>query len=193
MEKFVIYGNMLYRERFHSRDQHLYKFNKQKDSVYIRREINSHQHGRHFIVWTPIWPPWRHVKTLYCAVITQSKEALKKFTFSHKKPRFSLIFYWLKMTGWKAKLLLPHTSVIGAYMVLFPLLKGVEGFSLLSGDVMLSLCRSNEIKLSYTNWLIVCVKSLIKYDAINNRKNKLNIYYVNNQFAQLVAHGLSTK
>ena len=97
------------------------------------------------------------------------------------------------MTGWKAKLLLPHTSAIGAYMVLFPLLKGVEGFSLLSGDVMLSLCRSNEIKLSYTNWLIVCVKSLIKYDAINNRKNKLNIYYVNNQFAQLVAHGLSTK
>ena len=97
------------------------------------------------------------------------------------------------MTGWKAKLLLLHTWVIGAYMVLFPLLKGVEGFSLLSGDVMLSLCRSNEIKLSYTNWLIVCVKSLIKYDAIKNRKNKLNIYYVNNQFPQLVAHGLSTK
>ena len=97
------------------------------------------------------------------------------------------------MTGWKAKLLLLHTWVIGAYMVLFPLLKGVKGFSLLSGDVMLSLCRSNEIKLSYTNWLIVCVKSSIKYDAINNRKNKLNIYYVNNQFPQLVAHGLSTK
>ena len=39
-------------KRFHSRDQHLCKFIKTKESVYIRKEINSHrislarQHGR---------------------------------------------------------------------------------------------------------------------------------------------------
>ena len=43
-------------ERFHSRGQHLCKFIKTKESVYIRKEFNSqriflvHQHGRHFIV-----------------------------------------------------------------------------------------------------------------------------------------------
>ena len=43
-------------ERFHSRDQHLCKFIKTKESVYIRKEINSHrisleqQHGRRSIV-----------------------------------------------------------------------------------------------------------------------------------------------
>ena len=43
-------------ERFHSRDQHLCKFMGTKESVYIRKEINSHrtglghQHGRRFIV-----------------------------------------------------------------------------------------------------------------------------------------------
>ena len=43
-------------ERFHSRDQHLRKFIKTKESVYIRKEINSHrislehQHGRGFII-----------------------------------------------------------------------------------------------------------------------------------------------
>ena len=43
-------------ERFHSRDQHLCKFVGTKESVYIRKEINSHriglehQHGRRFIV-----------------------------------------------------------------------------------------------------------------------------------------------
>ena len=42
-------------ERFHSRDQHLCKFMGTKESVYIRKEINSqgigleHQHGRCFI------------------------------------------------------------------------------------------------------------------------------------------------
>ena len=42
--------------RFHSRDQHLCKFMGTKESVYIRKEINSHriglehQHGRRFIV-----------------------------------------------------------------------------------------------------------------------------------------------
>ena len=43
-------------ERFHSRDQHLCKFMRTKENVYIRKEINSHrtglghQHGRRFIV-----------------------------------------------------------------------------------------------------------------------------------------------
>ena len=44
-----------------------------KESVCIRKEFNSqgtglgHQHGRRFIVLGhhAIWPPWRHVKTLY--------------------------------------------------------------------------------------------------------------------------------
>ena len=42
-----------------------------KESFCIRKEFNSHriylghQHGRRFIVWTPIWPPRRHVITLY--------------------------------------------------------------------------------------------------------------------------------
>ena len=49
---------MIYKllERFHSRDQHLCKFIRTKQSVYIRKEYSSqkiclgHQHGRHFIV-----------------------------------------------------------------------------------------------------------------------------------------------
>ena len=42
---------------FHSRDQHLCKFIRTKQSVYIRKEYNSqktclgHQHGRHFVVF----------------------------------------------------------------------------------------------------------------------------------------------
>ena len=49
---------MIYKllERFHSRDQHLCKFIRTKQSVYIRKEYSSqkiclgYQHGRHFIV-----------------------------------------------------------------------------------------------------------------------------------------------
>ena len=59
-------------ECFHSRGQRLCKFIDSKESVCMRKELNSHrtglghQHGRHFIVFgTPIWPPWRHVKLLY--------------------------------------------------------------------------------------------------------------------------------
>ena len=43
-------------ESFHSRDQHLCKFMRTKESVYIRKEINSHrtglehQHGHRFSV-----------------------------------------------------------------------------------------------------------------------------------------------
>ena len=43
-------------DRFHSRGQHLCKFIGTKESVYIRKEFNSHriglehQHGRRFIV-----------------------------------------------------------------------------------------------------------------------------------------------
>ena len=34
-------------ERFHSRDQHTYKFTGTKESVYIRKEFNSHRIGLH--------------------------------------------------------------------------------------------------------------------------------------------------
>ena len=43
-------------ECFHSRGQHLCEFNGTKESVYVRKEFNSHrtglghQHGRRFIV-----------------------------------------------------------------------------------------------------------------------------------------------
>ena len=57
--------------RFHSRGKHLCKFVRTKESVYIIK--SSTPTG---LVWntnmaavslfgTPIWPPWRHVKTLY--------------------------------------------------------------------------------------------------------------------------------
>ena len=43
-------------ERFHSRDQHLCKFMDTKESVYIRKEFNSHRTGLEH-QGTPIWPP----------------------------------------------------------------------------------------------------------------------------------------
>ena len=59
-------------ERFHSRGQHLCKFIETKEIVCIRKEFNcdrtglGHQYGRRFIfLENPIWPPWRHLKTLY--------------------------------------------------------------------------------------------------------------------------------
>ena len=62
-------------KRFHSHGWHLCKFIGTKENVCIRKEFNSHmsglghQHGHRFIVLigTPIWPPWRRVKTLYKA------------------------------------------------------------------------------------------------------------------------------
>ena len=62
-------------KRFHSHGWHLCTFIGTKENVCIRKEFNSHmsglghQHGRRFIVLigTPIWPSWRHVKTLYKA------------------------------------------------------------------------------------------------------------------------------
>ena len=53
---------------FHSRGQHLCKFIGTEESVYIRKEFNSHRtclgpkHGP-APFGTQIWPPWRHVKT----------------------------------------------------------------------------------------------------------------------------------
>jgi len=51
-------------ERFHSHDQQLCKFIGTKESVYIRKDFNSHriglvhQYGRRFTVFgVPIWPP----------------------------------------------------------------------------------------------------------------------------------------
>ena len=60
-------------ERFHSRDQRLWKFMGIKESVYIRKEINSerigfeHQHGCRFVVLEHQYGrrDERHVKTLY--------------------------------------------------------------------------------------------------------------------------------
>ena len=62
-------------KRFHSHGWHLCKFIGTKENVCIRKEFNphmsglGHQHGRRFIVLIglQIWPPWRHVKTLYKA------------------------------------------------------------------------------------------------------------------------------
>ena len=51
------------------------KFIGTKESFYIRKEFNfhrtslGHQHGRRFIVLGPIWPPWRHVKTLHTSIV----------------------------------------------------------------------------------------------------------------------------
>jgi len=48
--------NLIYSQRFHSRGQRLCKFIGTKESVFIRKEFNSHrivlghQHGRRFIV-----------------------------------------------------------------------------------------------------------------------------------------------
>ena len=57
-------------ECFHSRGQHLCKFIGTKESVCIRKEFNPHKIGSGHHIWprfycfgTPIWPPWRHVKT----------------------------------------------------------------------------------------------------------------------------------
>ena len=62
----------LYIECFHSCGQHLCKFIETKESLSIRKEFNSqrilsgHQQWPPFHCFgTPIWLPWRHVKTLY--------------------------------------------------------------------------------------------------------------------------------
>ena len=50
-----IKGSLPYVERFHSRGKHLCKFIGTKESVYIRKEINSQKD----ILATPTWPPFR--------------------------------------------------------------------------------------------------------------------------------------
>ena len=51
-------------ERFHSRDQHLCKFIGRKESIYIRKEFNSHriglehQYGHHDVMYASF--PWVH-------------------------------------------------------------------------------------------------------------------------------------
>ena len=42
-------------ERFHSRGRHTCRFTETKESVYIRKEFNSHRTGS---VGTPTWPPF---------------------------------------------------------------------------------------------------------------------------------------
>ena len=41
-----------------------------KKRVQLPQDWLEHQHGRRFIACfgTPIWPPWSHVKTLYCII-----------------------------------------------------------------------------------------------------------------------------
>ena len=69
-------------ECFHSRGQRLRKLIGTKESVCIRKEFNSHRIGSGHHIWprfycfgTPIWPPWRHVKTsaLLVALLTNAK------------------------------------------------------------------------------------------------------------------------
>ena len=102
------YRTLPYIECFHSRGQRLCKFIGTKESVCIRKKFDSHriglghQHGRHFVVldW-PIWPPWRHVKTLYTAndaacerleyyQSSYSFELFKFQDFFHDLPQFSM-------------------------------------------------------------------------------------------------------
>ena len=49
------------KERLHSSDQHLFKFMGTKEKRLHKKRVQFPQD------WfgTPIWPPWRHVKTLY--------------------------------------------------------------------------------------------------------------------------------
>ena len=69
-------------ECFHSRGQRLRKLIGTKEGVCIRKEFNSHRIGSGHHIWprfycfgTPIWPPWRHVKTpaLLVALLTNAK------------------------------------------------------------------------------------------------------------------------
>ena len=70
-------------ERFHSRDQHLCKFMRTKESVYIRKEINSHrtglehQHGRRFIVLE--YQYGRHDVMLKRSIVPQSCARLVRY------------------------------------------------------------------------------------------------------------------
>ena len=67
-------------ERFHSRDQHLWKFIKTKESFYIKRDqlpqdwFGTPTWPLFYCFGTPIWRPWRHVKTLY--TLTKSNTVL---------------------------------------------------------------------------------------------------------------------
>ena len=50
-------------ERFHSRGRHTCRFTETKESVYIRKEFNSHRTGS---VGTPTWPPFN----LFCVTLS---------------------------------------------------------------------------------------------------------------------------
>ena len=67
-----------------------------KKGFYIRKEFNSHrvvlvhQHGRRFIVFgTPLWPPWRHVKTL-----CRNMALIYSATICNKKQRIACARSW---------------------------------------------------------------------------------------------------
>ena len=70
-------------ECFHSRGQHLCKFNETRESVSIKKEFNSHriglghQHGRRFIVWdTNMAAVTSCENTLLCKVRLRNTNAL---------------------------------------------------------------------------------------------------------------------
>ena len=82
-----------------------------KQSVYIRKEFNSHKIGLGTPPWppfhcfgTPLWPPWRHVKTLYRPLpschkpLFQSEAKLEainmKMTFSQQR-----FYTWPRLEG----------------------------------------------------------------------------------------------
>ena len=55
-------------ERFHSRGQHLCKFIRTKESVYIKEKSFTPKG----LAWNTNMPPWRHVKTLRYPVLLTS-------------------------------------------------------------------------------------------------------------------------
>ena len=91
----------------HSRDQHLCKFIGTKESVYIRKEFNSHknglehQHGRRFIVFIVflllllllffLWPPLRHMKTLYTKQIIIQYNTIQFNTVKYSAIRYTTL------------------------------------------------------------------------------------------------------
>ena len=64
----------------------IYQIYGNKESVYIRKEFNSHRIGFGTPTWppvysfgTPIWPPWRHV-TVTCAQTSLFRSLMVSYT-----------------------------------------------------------------------------------------------------------------
>ena len=83
-------------KRFHSRGQNLCKFIVSKESVYIRKEFNSHkiglehQYGRRFIVWNTNMAAVTPYETLYWF----HSEAYM-LLFHYKRPSLLFHYYYI--------------------------------------------------------------------------------------------------